>query len=139
LIETGLGVGIGIAVHWRLVHGIGDFVAHRLEVAKISDDGVEIVRQQRPVETGRHDRRQRNAGEVAVIRAHPFDQRALDLGVAPASDAGFDIGRDVRRGGDEGRRREFQAAAGKCLLGDGPAAASRGVWQLPQAMMVLTR
>jgi hypothetical protein len=60
-------------------------------------------------------------------RAHAFHQRALDLGIAPASDPGFDIGRDVRRGGVEDRRVECQSA-GQRLLGDDVAGGiARGV------------
>jgi hypothetical protein len=90
------------------------------------DDGVEIVRQQPLIEIGRHNRRQRCAGEVAMIGAQSLDQRLLDLGIAPASDSGLDIGRDVWSGGDEGRCRELQAAAGQCPLGDGLAVGSPG-------------
>jgi hypothetical protein len=83
------------------------------------DDGFEIVRQQRLIEIGRHDGCERHASEAAVVRAHTLDQRTLDLGVAPASDPGLAVGCDVRRGGDESRRIEGQAA-GKCLLLDHP-------------------
>ena len=52
-----------------------------------------------------------------MIRAHSLHQRTLDLGIAPASDSGFDVRRDVRRGSDESRGREYHAA-GKRLLGN---------------------
>jgi hypothetical protein len=49
-VETGLGVGVGIAMRRRLVDGIGDFVPDRLNGAEVGDDGVKIVRQQCLVE-----------------------------------------------------------------------------------------
>ena len=110
LAESGVGVGIGIAPHRDLVDGIGDFVADRRHAAQIGNDGVEVVGQQRLVEIRRHDRRQRNAGKPAMVRARSLDERALDLGVAPASDPGFPVRRDVGRGGGEGRRIEGEAA-----------------------------
>jgi hypothetical protein len=73
-----------------------------------------------------------------VIGPHSLDQRALDLGVAPASDSGLGVLGDVRRSGDEGRGVEGEAA-GEGLSGISLPSESRGEWQLPQAMMVLTR
>ncbi len=43
-IESGLGVGIGIAAHRGLVQGVGGFVPDRLYSAQIGDNGVEIAR-----------------------------------------------------------------------------------------------
>jgi hypothetical protein len=45
-----------------------------------------------------------------MTRPHSGHQRVLDLGIAPASNSGFGIGRDVRGGRDKGRRRQRQAA-----------------------------
>ena len=60
-----------------------------------------------------------------MVRSDSLDQGALDLGIAPASDSGLAVGRDVRRGGDESRRVERQAT-GKCLLLDHAAVGVAG-------------
>jgi hypothetical protein len=56
-----------------------------------------------------------------MIGTDALDQRTLDLGIAPASDSGIDIGRDIRRSGDESRRGEGEAAARQGVFDDGPA------------------
>lgn len=55
-----------------------------------------------------------------MIGPHSLNQGTFDLGIAPAPDPGFDIAGDVRRGGDESRRRERQVARER-LVGDRPA------------------
>jgi len=67
------------------------------------------------------------AARSAVIGADAFDQRALDLGVAPAADTGLAIGRDVRRGGDKGRRVEGEAAGQRFVRDDAALGIARRV------------
>jgi len=103
-------VGIGIAVDGGFVNRIGYLVADRLDGAQIGDDGIEIFRQERLVEIGRHDGRERHTGQAVVIGPDAFDQRALDLRVGPVPDSGFNVRGDVRRGDDKRRRREYPSA-----------------------------
>src|SRR6185312_7177289 len=115
--EPGFHVRVGLAVNRQAIDGCRHFVAHRPDAAQVGDDCSEILRQQRLVEIGRHDRCQCNAGKLAVIGAHALDQGPLDLGLAPAADPGLDIGRDVRRSSEKGGRVEGEAA-GEGLVGD---------------------
>ena len=54
LAKTGLGVGVGVAMHRRLVDRLRNRVLDRLDGVQIGDHRVEIVRQQRLVEIGGH-------------------------------------------------------------------------------------
>jgi hypothetical protein len=111
----------------------------RRQRAKVDDDRVEIAGQDRLEEVRGHRRTERLAGERAARRPLAVRDRALDLGVAPGADAGLAVGRDVR--GDAGVRRDVEAdaAAGELARGDRAALAVLGVWQLPQARIVVTR
>ena len=64
-----------------------DFVADRRHSLEISDDGVEVVVRQNSVECRRH-----HAASFTAVRPHAFDQRLLDIGVAPAPDSGLAVG-----------------------------------------------
>ena len=107
-----LGTGENLARRRHLINGIRDLVADRLERAQIGDDRVHVGVGDDVVEAGRHHRRDGNAA-----RPHAGAQQLLDVGVAPRADAGFLVGRDVRRG-DVERRLVKAQAAGKILARD---------------------
>ena len=76
--------------------------------------------------------------KAVVIGTNALDQRALDLGIGPASDPGFGIGRDIRGGDDKGGVVNVSPPDSALSSMISPLA-SRGEWQLPHARMVLTR
>jgi hypothetical protein len=70
-----------------------------------------------------------------MVGAHALDQCPLDLGIAPASDSGLLMFGAVATKAGVSNVSPPENALSAIIL----PVASRGEWQLPQAMMVLTR